>query len=486
MDKEKKRAFPTIRNLMALALWAATLTFVPAGATEITEAQVFEWWDDGIIEAEEANEMLSLIDEGNMQEVCALAEIYANEPCGTDSQAFDGEDELAGDRIAGTKSTGRKRAPKAQKKYSGHIASKVRFDSTGSVSAQRSELRFNFHRLSLRLGSQELLTYKGKRGVAHLGQVSTRELHSEIPIDTLWGTVLSYTLGLFGITGLLDTSGTTGAQLTANTPFKSGPLAGMAAKVAYWNTDSSHSASIALSFPSGHIAVWHQDGMPIPLIHFRLHGRDSASISWRTTGYIHGKDLPQPARLSASIAKRRLWTTQNVTYRARGAFDTRVSASARILSPLNSDSISGRLTLGIESGPLSLRASAKITCNEASENCRQTTHQGMVGSSHGFGHLTATLSCSARTQYDREDASWKRPRIEFGTAITEKHPGRHENAFKVALVTPDAHPHKNIQVQSETRLTGDFLEFTLIATFKNTGGGQIRPSHAQISTRILF
>ena len=110
----------------------------------------------------------------------------------------------------------------------------------------------------------------------------------------------------------------------------------------------------------------------------------------------------------------------------------------------------------------------------------------MVGSSHGFGHLTATLSCSARTQYDREDASWKRPRIEFGTAITEKHPGRHENAFKVALVTPDAHPHKNIQVRSETRLTGDFLEFTLIATFKNTGGGQIRPSHAQISTRILF
>ena len=43
-----------------------------------------------------------------------------------------------------------------------------------------------------------------------------------------------------------------------------------------------------------------------------------------------------------------------------------------------------------------------------------------------------------------------------------------------------------MQVRSETRLTGDFLEFSLVATFKKTEGGNLRPTHAQLSTKILF
>ena len=159
MDKAKKRAKSAISILFTLAAALVGMLFSPlatqaaeiteAQAADITEAQVFEWWDDGTIGAEEANEMLTLIDEGKTQEVCALAEIYANEPCGTEEQAIFADDEFAGNRTAGdtpagkkragNKTAGKSRAKKPSRHYSGHLAAKVRYDSAGHVTAHREE-----------------------------------------------------------------------------------------------------------------------------------------------------------------------------------------------------------------------------------------------------------------------------------------------------------------------------------------------------------
>lgn len=512
MDTEKKRAKSAISILFTLAAALVGMLFSPlatqaaeiteAQAADVTEAQVFEWWDDGTIEAEEANEMLSLIDEGKMEEVCALAEIYANEPCRTGEQAVFADDEFAGNRTAGDTPAGKERAGKKRagnktagnknarvkkpsRHYSGHLATKVRFDSAGHVTAHREELLFNFHRATLRLGTQELLTYKGKRGEAHFGQISTRELHSGIPLDTLWGTALAYSfgtpsLGALTLAGLIDTSGT----LRAHASYTRGKA--FTAGASLWKTADTYSVMAQAAFPFGQVAYWQQFGKPAPLIHFRLHGRDSSTFSWRTTGYIHGDSLPPPARLSPSIAKRRFWTTQNVTYRAKDFFDTRVSASTRILSPLHSDSVSGRLALDVSGGPPALRMGAKFTCVEASENCRQTIFQGTAQTSHEFNTLSAVLSGSARTQHDRTEKSWSRPRIEIGASVSEKKSGGREDMFKVTLVAPDASLLENLQIRSETRLACDFLEFSLIATFKKKDGAKFRPAHAQISSKILF
>ena len=336
MDTEKKRAKSAISILFTLAAALVGMLFSPlatqaaeiaeAQAAEIAEAQIFEWWDDGTIEAEEANEMLSLIDEGKMEEVCALAEIYANEPCGTGEQAVFADDEFAGDtpagkKRAGNKTAGKSRVKKPSRHYSGHLAAKVRYDSAGHVTAHREELLFNFHRATLRLGTQELLTYKGKRGEAHFGQISTRELHSGIPLDTLWGTALAYSfgtpsLGAITLAGLIDTSGT----LRAHANYTRGKA--FTAGASLWKTADTYSIMAQADFPFGQVAYWQQFGQPASLIHFRLHGRDSSTFSWRTTGYIHGDSLPPPARLSPSIANRRFWTTQNITYRAKDFFDT--------------------------------------------------------------------------------------------------------------------------------------------------------------------
>lgn len=466
MKAKKERCGTANRTLAkAFAMLWAILPPAPHSAG-LSEAQIFEWWDDGTIEAEEANEMLSLLDEGNAQEACALAEIYVSEPC-----------EM--------KAASRKRTPKAQKKYGGHLAAKMRFDSAGHVDTHREEFLFNLHRLTLRLGTQELLSYKNKHGEAHFGQISTRELKSAIPTDTLWGTALAYSFGTpsrgtFDLGGLIDTSGTSRAHVgyTLGKAFAAG--------ASLWKTADTYSVMAQAGFPFGQVAYWQLFGAGAPLIKYQLHGRDSSSVSWRTTGYIHGDSVPQPTRLSASILKNRFWTSQNITFRARELLDTRVSASVRILSPLHSDSISGRLALDIESGPPSLRIDAKATCREASKDCRQTIYQGTLQSAFDFGTFKATFAGGARTEHNRTDATWKRPRLEIGATVSENLPGKRENLFRLSLVAPDSHPLDNTQIRSETRLSGDFLEFTLIATFKKTGGGEIRPTHAQISSKILF
>ena len=474
MHTKKLWQKPVGITLMALAVVAVLVRMVPAA--EVTEAQVFEWWDDGTIEAGEANELLGLIDDGNMQEACALAEIYVNEPC----EMMATDDGGASKMPAARKSSGRKRPPKSQKNYGGHFSAKVRFDSAGHVVAHREELRFDFHRLSLRLGTQELLTYKGKRGEAHFGQISTREMHSGVPLDTLWGTSLVYSFGKLHVSALLDTSGVSRAFFG----YSAGKF--LSAEASLWNAPESHSVSLQASVPSGRVVAWYQAGQSFPLVRFSLRGREAPAFSWSTTGYLHGDSVPAPARLSASILRNRFWTTQNITYRTKGFLDTRVSASARILSPLHSDSVSGRLAIDVSGGPPVLRIGAKFTCREASENCRQTFYQGAAQSTYEFSTLSATLSGSARTQHDRADNSWGRPRLEIGAAVSEAGPGRRDNLFKVSLVAPDARPHESLRFQSEARLAGDILELSLVASFKKFTGAKFRPAHAQISSKILF
>ena len=492
------------KRLFLIALLAAARALT----AELTEARIFEWWDDGIVTPEEADEMLALLDEGDMREACALAEVYAGEAC----------DVFSGPAL-----------DSVRKHYRGHYIAKLRLDSSGALSAQRHDFEFEFRRLTLKLGAQELLTYKSKRGEAHLGQISTRELHSEIPLDTLWGTAIAYALGKFRLSAMLDTS------RAANFGLAAGPFSKFSAQAAFWagagtipatstnvatSTDPAEdasaagdsaqvlpaatpqpSASLTLVAPSGKISAWYQAGQSFPLVRFSFQGRDAA-FSWSTTGYIHGDSVPAPARLSPSILKNSFWSTQNVSFRAKEFFDTKATASARVTKPLHSDSISGRLSLDINGGPEFARPALKFT------------YQASFSSSHAFGQTTATLSGGARTRHERSGHSWQAPRLEISIALTEKaalslssnkaqsltgnkarsstgkkapsSTGNRRNSFRISFVAPEARPDKKMQIRTETRIYGDHLEFSLTAAFQRSEKTNFHPTHAQVTTGFFF
>ncbi|MBR4348171.1 MAG: hypothetical protein IKP90_04450 [Fibrobacter sp.] len=457
------------KRLLLMALMAA----VQVLAAELTEAKVFEWWDDGLIAPEEANEILSLMDEGNMREACALAEIYSGEPCG--DPAIPMPDSV-------------------RKFYHGHYTTKLRLDSTGRVSSHRKELELAFRRLALRLGTQELLTYRSKRGEAHFGQVSSRELHSEIPLDTFWGTALSYSLGKFRLSAMLDTSKVTNIGITA------GPFSKFTAQAAIWyskgdsaSTDSP-SGSLTLTVPSGGITAWYQAGQSSPLVRFSFRTRNTSAFSWSTTGYIHGDSIPAPARLSASILKNSFWSTQNLTLHAKDFFDTKATVGARVTRPLHSDSISGRFSIDISGGPEIARPAIKVTCIEAASDCDQTIYQAKIASSHAFGQKAATFTGGARTRHERSGNSWQAPRLEIAAELDEiparksgqKNAGSRRNSYRIALVAPEASPQKKLQVRTETRIYGDFLEFALTAAFQRTETSNFHPTHAQVTAGFFF
>ena len=183
-----------------LLTFALTFFTVIHAQAPFDEAQVFEWWDDGIITPEEAEEIFSRLEEENYDEACLLAEVYAQEPCPKPAQPK------------------AKPSQNAQKLPTivphGYVSWKGWYNSDGHLKKHRKELQLQFYYFKLRLGSQELLSYHRDNFEAHFGQVSTTEFHSHIPLDTLWGATLLYPISKFRFGAFIDSSKTFNARVT--------------------------------------------------------------------------------------------------------------------------------------------------------------------------------------------------------------------------------------------------------------------------------
>ena len=476
-------------NRIKYILFALGLSL--AAGQDLNEARVFEWWDSGIITAEEATEILDLLEEDNQEEACLLAQVYAQETCSDapDRKAPDGE-RSARERSAHdahAKRTARKGKDRPSLIPRGYVLWKARIDSAGHLESQRTELQVQFYRYRLRLGSQDLLTYRNAGSEAHFGQVSTRELHSQIPLDTLWGTALLYPLGNFHVAGLLDTANTEHLRLG----YSRRGIA--AAELFYWHgmagdstadaTAEVHSAELQTKFPFGQIALWWQHGQDSPLIKVLLHDKENRKkngepllFGWRTTAYFHEEEIPQWARLSATIQKSRLWGSQSLTIAAPELANTKITGNARLLLPLQSDSLSERLKIGLESGPPLFRANLSATCREAQENCRESDWKT------GFTTTweMVTLGASARFRY-RTEQHLPPPYVEISSFFTDC-----KSRIGFTYIFPEGNPAKNTRFRSEIHFIEDFLDFSLVCIFKDIDKLTLNPVRGYAEIRILF
>lgn len=440
------------RRLIAAAL---TLGVLQAAASPLDEAKVFDWWDNGIVTAEEATEILDLLEEGNQEEACLLAQVYAQESCEKPpSQAA---------RPKSPRRTGKTPVRPSLVPH-GYIDWKGRIDSTGHLESHRTELQVQFYRYTLRLGSQELLAYKNQGSEAYFGDISTRELHSQIPLDTLWGTSLLYPLGPFHMAGLLDTAKTT--QVRAGyTQRGTG-----SAEIFYWHgfgngdvqATEIHSLGLQAKTPFAQVAAWWQYGQEFPLIKIQLYGSENTSqpivYSWRTTAYIHREDIPRWARLSNTIQKSRYWGSQSLSMRAPDLLDTKVTANAGLISPLDADTMAVRLKLGGESGPDFLRGAASWTCRDAGSNCQVTDWKGNLNASPWDLWV---LGASVRVRQERPKG-FAPPHLELSSLFRD----RSKSYTKFTLIAPKGRPQDDLRLRTEFLISGVFLDFSLVCTFK--------------------
>lgn len=456
-------------DLKCFLFWTARLSLfalLSAAGTghAVNEADIFDWWDGGIITPEQAQEMLALLDEGNEGEACLLAEVYAQEPCAERK------------RIADTR---RKKRTAKQKSPGiiphGSVTWKARLDSTGRIESLREELDLSFYRYTLRLGTQELLTYKNGGNEAHLGQISTKELHSHFPLDTLWGTALLYPIGNFHLAGLLDTSRTVQARGGYTFNSKS------SAEGIFWFRKNHrdkpiYSGALQTKFNLGKISGWWEAGQKKPLVKAEL--SQTGIPSWKTTLYAHGDSVPSFARLSPGILKSRLWGSQTVSATAKNFLDTKGSLNARFINPLHSDSVQTRFKATLQSGPPEARVFLGATCLEGSENCRRTDWIAGVTSQ---AVESWTLGGKGRVRHTRGEG-FGPPRLELGVQYQDSP----KNRVKTAIVAPDGLPTRRLQIQNEVHLHADFLDFSLTTTFKNSKKTPLHPVHGAVTTQIAF
>ena len=442
---------------------ALALGALQAAASSLDEAKVFDWWDNGIISAEEATEILDLLEEGNQEEACLLAQVYAQESC---------EDVPPRKGKSATSQAARSKSPRRPSLVPhGYVDWKGRIDSTGHLESHYTELQVQFYRYTLRLGSQELLAYKNQGSEAYFGDISTRELHSQIPLDTLWGTALLYPLGPFHMAGLLDTAKTTQVRLGY------GKRGTATIEAFYWHgfgngdtlpTDI-HSLGLQAKMPFAQVAAWWQHGQEFPLIKILLYGSENTTqpiiYSWRTTAYIHREDIPRWARLSNTIQKSKYWGSQSLSMRAPDLLDTKVTANAGLISPLDADTIAVRLKLGGESGPEFLRVTASMTCRDAGSNCRVTDWKGGLNASPWE---LWTMGASVRVRHARPEG-FAPPHLELSSLFRDLS----KNYTKFTLIAPKGRPQEDLRLRTEFLISGDFVDFSLICTFR--GMEQLEP-----------
>lgn len=474
--------------LLFLLAVAAPLTFAMENSS-LNEAQVFEWWDDGIIDGDEAHEILDLLEEGNTQEACILAEVYALESCASEEKEYP-KATNPHNKLKTKKRTATKKSGKQQEQTSlvphGYIEWQGRTDSLGYLENQRTDIRIDFYRYTLRLGAQSLLTYKNAGSEAHFGQISTKELHSVIPLDTLWGTALLYPIGIFQAGALLDTAKTTRLNIgiSASPEFKF--------ELAYWHhqhpADSVERRSFAAQAKGswGNFAIWWlpENAGDLPLMKLQLQHREKmeyATLAWKTDVYAHGDSLPEEARLSATIAKSRLWGSQTIGAIFSDAWKSRFTANARTMIPLEGDTSKTRFKASAESGPGVLRGTASVTCLSAEDHCRQNDLALKIRSSWNVDREQLVFSGKVRARHTR-DEGFGTPLYEAGIAYAQDA----ANKASFAVTIPKGVPRREIRIRNSVEVGTDFLQLSLAVTFRRTAEEALHPLHAAMKARVCF
>lgn len=492
--KKNRLQFTLAKAAFVLATLFATGASHAIG-TNVTESDVFEWWDDGIISQDEAEDILSLLEEGNEEEACALAEIYAQEPCEEIEDPGEPETRAAKRNQKRSQKRDQTRSQARDKKRNtgatlsphGYALWKGRIDTTGHIVSHHEELQITFYRYTLHLGSQNLLTYKAGNYEAHFGDISTKEIHSQIPLDTLWGTVAHFPIGNFHIGGLLDTSITT--QIQAGYMHKQ-----FNAMAMYWNAEGASSGLLQAHLSGLNIAIWQQQGQSSPLIKAKFQYREtekqarnfgrSYRLSWNTAAYIHGSEIPAHARLSSSILKNKLWVSQNVSAALPQIPGTKISGNANVSSPIDADTLKARFKMAAESGPPAIHTKIAATCLDATTRCEETDWN--LKATSQIGQPEALLfDAQVKSRYNRQKSTYKgfkAPRIEAGISYLENP----RNRFRIAVILPKGTPSEELTLRNESEIDSDFLSCSILVDFKQNQKRRMHPEKAVFSAKIAF
>jgi hypothetical protein len=206
-----------------------------------------------------------------------------------------------------------------------------------------------------------------------------------------------------------------------------------------------------------------------------------ATIAWKTDAYVHGDSLPEEARLSATIAKSRLWGSQTIGVMTRDTWKSKLTANARTMIPLEGDTSKTRFKASAESGPSVLRTVASATCIQAEDHCRQNDLALKIRSSWNVDREQLVFSGKVRARHTR-DEGFGTPLYEAGIAYAQDA----ANSASIAITIPKGAPSREIRLRSSAEVGNDFLQMSLTVTFRRTAEEEFHPLHAAMKAKVMF
>lgn len=372
---------------------------------EISVEQVYWWWDDGLIEYSEADDLLLLIESGDEEGACIYADALGLEKC-----------ELVKPR---KKSIAKKvKILKPQKRdWGGSVRYRESRDSSDALLLRKLETKWYYDAFAFRgvFSGENLknaawqLSYRRDEYGALLGEIRYGEMGINFPLEVREGTWLAYDGELLKLGGALFTDSAVAANVGVH-------IGGMTLDA--WTFDDSKNRAVAFESSNENFAVgaWYARGMKSPLyrasVDFKSEGE--FKILWNGLFYAHEDSvLLYPLKLPAAVRKSRYWASQTQKFLYG---DYGVTLVERLQIPLDTGRALPYVSATVQKSKGVFRMLAGVACRDAGEGCERPQFRAEPGIAYGGALFYSKLRLQGESFNDLEHS----PRVAVGVKYTLK------------------------------------------------------------------
>lgn len=411
---------------------------------ELTAEQVFWWWDDGLIEASDASDLLELIEDDDEDAACEMAEALGLEHCE--------KDEFAG---------------------KGYVRYRESRDSADSVILRKADakLLYGAYSFKITIPGEWQIGYSRGRFEALFGNIAYKDIGILIPLEDYEGMWSAVRDDDFSVGGLLMSDTTFGAM------FGAGPLA-------FWGFAGpglkAFSASGQVDFAN--IAVFYADEMESPLFRAQVKytTKTLPKFSWNGVVWAHSDTtMPEILNVTSSVKKSMIWSSQTQKLSLKGYS---ASFTEKLQVPINSDtgSVSTSLAGTFKKTAGTFRGLLGFACRDASSDCSKpqirVEPQLVIGK--------ATFYSKFRLQGDSFSELDHFPRVVAGAKIssTEKTFARAEFTYPEGGRTSSS-PWR---ISEEGGLKAKNIQLSLRFVLASYPGEDFKPDRVGVTAKYIF
>lgn len=375
--------------LFALLLFLASKLFA-----EISVEQVYWWWDDGLIEYAEVNDLVLLLESGDEEGACLYAEALGLEKC-----------EL---------SKPRKKIQRQEKNWDGSLRYVESRDSTDELILRKLDARLRYDAYGFRgaftgkkiSNAAWQLSYRRDGYEALLGEIRYGEMGLGFPLEIQEGTWLAYKGSRISAGGALFTDTTVAGLLGVN-------FAGISVNAWTFAKSSIALEGVNENFSAG---AWYAQEMRLPLYRasVKYASGDFPKILWNGLFYAHEESvLPYPLKLPAAVRKSRYWASQTEKFTFN---EYSIAFVERLQIPLDTGKTLPYVSATVQKSKGIFRMLAGVACRDAGEGCGRPQFRAEPGIAYGGALFYSKLRLQGEFFNDLEHS----PRVAVGVKYTQK------------------------------------------------------------------